>query len=148
MEAIPRKAHSTSLRKLRKLLGLLCSITPSVAGSRGMSTRVQHALKRVTGRHVQLLSDVHNELEAWGELFRRLASRTTHLRKLQPFPPTWIGTTNASGSVMGGVFQDPEGHYFVWKYPFSLATQARLVYSSNPTVDVTINDLELGSLAM
>ena len=49
---------------------------------------------------------------------------------------------------MGEVFQDPEGQYFVWRSPFSQATQARLVSSSNPKGDVTINDLELGSLLM
>ena len=49
---------------------------------------------------------------------------------------------------MGGLCGDPEGQYFVWKFPFSLATQARLVSSSNPTGDATINDLELGALLM
>ena len=92
-----------------------------------MFTRVQHDLKRVTGRHVQLTADVHNELEAWRELVRSLASRTTHLRKLQPLPPTWIGTTNALGYRMGGAFQDPEGQYFVWKYPISMDTQSLMM---------------------
>ena len=32
LAAITRKAHSNSLRKWRKLLGFLCSITPAVAG--------------------------------------------------------------------------------------------------------------------
>ena len=49
---------------------------------------------------------------------------------------------------MGGVCRDPEGQYFVWSSPFSLTTQACLVYSSNPTGDVTINDIELGALLM
>ena len=109
-----------------------------------MFTRVQHSLKRVTRRHVQLTADVHNELEAWRKLVRSLAIRPTHLRKLQPFTPTWIGTTNESGSGIVGVCQYPEGQYFVWKPPFYLAIQARLMSSSKPTVDVTINDLELG----
>ena len=77
LAAILRKPHSTSLCKWCKLLGLLCSITPAVAVSRGMFTRVQHALKIVTGRHVQLTADVHSELEAWRELVRILASQTT-----------------------------------------------------------------------
>ena len=67
MAAIPRKAHFTSLHKwrkvlgiLRRLLGLLRSITPAVTESRGMFTWVKHALKRATGRHAQLTVDVHN----------------------------------------------------------------------------------------
>ena len=47
---------------------------------------------------------------------------------------------------MGGAFQYPEEQYFVWRYPFYQATQARLVSSSNPKGDVKINDLELGAL--
>ena len=148
LAAIPRKAHSTSLRKWRKLLGLLRSITPAVARSRGMFTRVQHDLKRVTGRHFQITADVHNELEAWHELVLSLASQPTHLRKLQTSPPTWIGTTNASGSGMGGLCQEPDGHYFVWKPPFSMDTHSLMVSYSNPTGYATINNLELGSLLM
>ena len=113
-----------------------------------MFTRVQHALKIVTGSHIQPTADVHNDLEAWRELVCSLARQPTHLRKLQPSPPTWIGTINALGSGMGGLCLDPEGKYFFWQTPFSLATQARLVSSSNPTGDVTINDLELGALLM
>ena len=114
MAAIPRKAHSSSLRKWRKLLGLLRSITPAVSGSRGMFTRVQHSLKRVTGRHVQLTAYVHDDLEAWRKLVRSLASRPTHLRKLQPFPPIWIGNTNASESIMEGYDRLFGNHHFTW----------------------------------
>ena len=53
---------TTSLRKWSKLLGLLNSITPAVNVSRGMLTRVQHALKRAAGRHVQLTTDVHDDI--------------------------------------------------------------------------------------
>ena len=113
-----------------------------------MFTWVKHALKRATGRHVQLTEDVHNELEDWSKLVLSLASHPTHLSKLQPPPPTWIGTTDASGSGMGGVCQDPEGQYFVWKSPFSLETQASLVSSSKTTGYVTTNNLDIGALIM
>ena len=91
LAAITRKAHSTSLPKWRKLLGLLLSITLAVSGSRGMFTQVQHTLKRATGRHVQLISDVQNDLKAWCKLVCSLASQPTHLRKLQPSPPHGLG---------------------------------------------------------
>ena len=56
--AIPWEARTTSLRKLRKILVLLRSITPVVSRSRGMFARVQHALKQAVGRHAQLTTDV------------------------------------------------------------------------------------------
>ena len=148
LAAIPRKAHSTSLRKFRNLLGMLHSITPDVSGLRVMFKHVQHALKRATGRHVQLTADVHNDLEAWRKLVYTLTRQPTQLRELQPFISTWIGSINALGSGMGGVYQDPEGQYFFWKSPFYLATQARMVSSSNPTGDVTIKNPDLGALLM
>ena len=113
-----------------------------------MFTRFQHALKRVFGRHVHLTADVHDDLEAWRKLVRSLSRSPTHLRKLQPFSPTWIGTTNTPGSGMGGVCQDPEGQYFVWRSLYSLATQERLVSSFNPDGNVKINNLEMGALIM
>ena len=101
--AIPREAHTTSLRKWHKLLGLLRSITLAVTGSRRMLTQVQHALKRAAERHVQLTMDMHDELKAWRELVLSLANRPTYLRKLETFAPLWIGNTDASGSGMGRV---------------------------------------------
>ena len=145
---IHREACTTSFLKWRKLLGLLKSITLDVSVSRGIFTRLQHSLKRAVGRHAQLITNVHNKLEAWRELVRGLANRPNHLRKIEPFAPSWIGNTDASGSGMGEVCRDPDGQYFVWHFPFSQATQARLVSSSNPKVYVTINDLELGALLM
>ena len=88
------------------------SITPEVAGSRGMFKKVQHALKGATGRHVHLTADVHNNLEAWHELVCSLSSRPTYLREQQPFPPTWMGKINALGYTMVGVCQELEAQYF------------------------------------
>ena len=87
LAAILRKACTTSLRKWSKILWLLHSITPAVAGSREMFTWVQHALKRAAGRHIQLTKDVHKELEVWRELVCTLSIRPTHHRELNPPPP-------------------------------------------------------------
>ena len=54
LDAIPAAAHQVSLRKWGHLLGLLCSITPAVAGAQGMFTRLQHALRQARSRQVQI----------------------------------------------------------------------------------------------
>ena len=95
LAGIPRKTRTTSLRKWRKLFGLLRSITPAVAGSRIIFTQVQHALKRAAGRHIYPTTDVHDVLKAWRKLVCSLAIRPTHILKLEPFSSTWFGTTNA-----------------------------------------------------
>ena len=113
LAATPRTAHTTSLSKGHKLLGMLSSITPAVSGSKGMFTRVQHSLKKAAEQHVHLTADMNNNLEAWRKIVCSLASRPTHLRDLQPFYQTWISITNALGSVMVGVCRNPEVQYFV-----------------------------------
>ena len=47
---------------------------------------------------------------------------------------------------MGGVCQDLEGHWFVWRSPFSTEMQFIIVMDTNPKGDVTINDLDLPAL--
>ena len=131
LKAIPSTAHTTSLLKWCKLLGLLRSITPSVAVYRGMFTQVQHSLVRAAGGNVYLILNVQNELDEWSNLVFSLSRRPTHLCKLQPFPPTWIGMTNELSSGMGGVCQDPEGQYFFGVPPFP--HQPRHVWCIPPT---------------
>ena len=53
-----------------------------------------------------------------------------------------------TGVRNGGVCQDPEGQYFVWRSLYSLATQERLVSSFNNDGNVKINNLEMGALIM
>ena len=64
LEATPQATHNTLLRKRRKLLGMLCSITPAVYRGQGVFIFVQHALTKASCRHVHLTSDVHDELNA------------------------------------------------------------------------------------
>ena len=109
LEAAPNTTHTTSLQKWSKLLGMLRSITPSLAVSCGVFTRVQHALMKAARRHVKLTACVHNKIKAWRELVRSLASRTTHFFELQLFPQTWMGMTDASCSGKEGFCQYPEG---------------------------------------
>ena len=103
LEAISPASHNNSLRKWRKLLGILRSITPAIEGSQGMSTLVKHALTKAAGQHVHLPADVNDKINAWIYLMSILFSRPTHLRELDPFPTTCIGMSNTSGSGMGGV---------------------------------------------
>ena len=49
---------------------------------------------------------------------------------------------------MGKVRQNPEVQYFVWRSPFSLTTEARLMSSSNSTGDMTTNNFKIGALLM
>ena len=52
------------------------------------------------------------------------------------------------GPEWGGYTKTQRASTFFWKSPFYLATQARMVSSSNPTGDVTIKNPDLGALLM
>ena len=146
LEAIPTKTRQFSLCKWRHLLGLLQIIAPAVSGAQVMLTRLQHSLRQARGSRVLLLTAVHDKLSAWRQLVHKLAARPKHLCDLDPFSQTWERATDASGAGMGGVCQDLKGQWFIWRSPFSKATQARLATDTNPTRDVTINNLELSAL--
>ena len=120
-DAIPASAQICSLRKWPRLLSLLRSITPVVAGSQGMFIRFQHALIVAKSRRVPLTSTMHDILHTWGRLLASLERRITHLREIPPFPPSWFGAADASGTGMGGVCQYNSGQLFVWHAPFSAA---------------------------
>ena len=47
---------------------------------------------------------------------------------------------------MGGICKEPEGQWFVWRYPFSQETQSRFVSDTKPKENVKINYLELSAL--
>ena len=111
-----------------------------------MFTRLQHVLRKVRGRRVPISTAVYDELITWRQLVHELADHSTHLRELDPPPLTWEGATDASGAGMDGVCQDPKGQWFVWRSPVSVATHALLVKDTNPTGDVTINDLDIAAL--
>ena len=79
----------------------------------------------------------------WRHLVASLATRPTHLREIQPHPPTSIGTTDASLTGMGGVCHSPNGDWHVWRLTFSTAIRANILTDKNPTGFLAINDLEL-----
>ena len=84
--------------------------------------QVQHALIVAKSRRVPLTSTMHGILHTWGRLLASLERRITHLREIPPFPPSWFGAADASGTGMGGVCQYNSGQWFVWHAPFSAAT--------------------------
>ena len=55
-------------------------------------------LPAVQAYPIALSAAVQDNLKTWCHLLVNLAERPTHLRELKPFPPTWIGATDALGT--------------------------------------------------
>ena len=103
LKTTPPSARQCSKKRWHKLLGTLCSTISTIPGAAGMLTRLQHALKTMKGRRINLSTLVHEELNVWRHLVISLAAIPMHLQEIRPNPPTWIGATDASFTVMGGV---------------------------------------------
>ena len=110
-----------------------------------MFTCLQHALKKANGRRINLTPPVKEELTVWRHLVASLATRPTHLRKIRPHPPTWIGATDASLTSMGGVCHSTNGVWHVWQLAFSTSIRANILTYKNPTGFLTISDLKLAA---
>ena len=110
-----------------------------------MFTRLQKDLKTAKGRRINLTTPVHEELTVWRHLVASLLTKPTHLREIMPHPPTWIGSTYASLTGMGGVCYRPSGDWHVWRLAFSTAIRANILTDENPNGFITINDLELAA---
>ena len=107
--SIPATAYQCSFWKWSHLPGLLQRITPIVARSQGMFTCIQHALTLMIGQWIDLSEAVQDKLFLWWQIVRSLSQRPTHLHKLKPFLPTWVGATDILGTRMGGVCRNPYG---------------------------------------
>jgi hypothetical protein len=93
--------------------------------------------------HITLTCAIQDELDDWRRLLASLAPRPTHIQEIIPDFPTWTGAHDASGQGMGGVFAGPDGTPYLWRHPWSASEAARLVTSSNPHGDLSINGFEL-----
>ena len=143
LQAIPLGLFNCSLFKWHRLLVFLCNITMDISGSKDMFNRLKHDLKTSKGKRIMLLDVVHYEITTCSRLLWDISEHPTHLMDINPFPTTWIGTTNASGYSMGGIYRDPSGQWYVWWYPVSENIQSRFVSFNNPSGNKTINYLEL-----
>jgi hypothetical protein len=92
---------------------------------------------------IALTSSTHDELDGWRMLLDSLASRPMHIHEIIPDFPTWTGAHDASGRGMGGIYAGPDGVPYLWRHPWTTTKAACLIYSSNPTGDLSINDFEL-----
>jgi hypothetical protein len=82
------------------------SMTPALAGSRGIIGPLQKVLKP-NSKRIHLTSDAHDFLDDFGFLAQNLHDRPTRLFELEPSTPQELGTTDASAIGLGGIFLSP-----------------------------------------
>jgi hypothetical protein len=136
-----------AVKQWHKVMGELRSMALAIPGVRGLFSTLQEAFRHPTeGSRLKLNKGVHDFLEDFRWLARELSQRPTRLGELLPGHPIAIGTTDAAGPGMGGIFFTPAPsgtQAFLWREPFPLQVQSKLITWDNPKGSLTNSDLEL-----
>ena len=140
----PRKR--VSVRQWHQLLGELRSMSPTLPGSRGLFSVLQHSLRHADRGRVRITPQVWDMAADFRAIVASLHARPTRLRELVPTEPTYLGACDACRMGMGGVWFVPNSPPIVWRQPFPSAVQRQLATFENPGGLLSITDLELTAL--
>ena len=131
-----------SRKQWQRLVGKLRFVSTAISGSTGLVSALQTALNKASSSRVRTTKTLADHLAIFNKLIKDLQIRPTHLAKIVPQAPSYVGTTDAAKQGMGGVFFAPDQQAYIWRYPFSPEIQRRLVSADNPNGSITNSDLE------
>lgn len=141
-----RHVRRVSLKKWRQVLGELRSMVLAIPGGRGLFSVLQTGFRFSDRSRIRLDAHVKAQLEDFEALARDVIARPTRLAELIPDATSAIGSVDASGKGMGGVWFTPAGAPIVWREEFPAHIQERLVSWTNPHGDLTNSDFELAGV--
>jgi hypothetical protein len=149
--AISRK--SLPLKDFRTLLGKLQHASLAMPAGKSILTPLHKFVETHKHRRILYFPNQPLILEALRDiriLLREATSRLTHFRELVPNLASYIGFCDACKRGAGGVWLGGSKnlHPVVWRLAWPANITARLVSRSNPTGDITINDLEMAGLLL
>jgi hypothetical protein len=148
LASVPTHQRRTSRRKWQQLLGELRSMVLAIPGGRGLFSQLQsvllHSPTAKPSDRLRLSQPVHDQLDDLRWLARDLSERPTRWAEIIDSSPAFLGTVDASGSGMGGIWLSAAGnhHPILWRSEFPATVQSRLVTVSNPTGTLSNSDLE------
>jgi hypothetical protein len=121
---------------------------PALYGASHLSSILQHALYQAPNR-IRLNPLLRSIPHDWEELAVTAHQHPVSLHTLVPTCPTTIGATDASKHGMGSFWfhttHNPPSPSCVWRSPFPLDIQQRLLTHANPNGQLTNSDLELSA---
>jgi len=151
LQSIPTDQKRISTRIWHKTLGELRSMALALPGSRGLFGPLQEVLRHpTTQRRVRLGPAAHDFLQDFRWLAQDLTTRPTRFQELVPQEPRFLGSCDASGAGMGGVWlpANPRHPGLLWRQAFPHHVTAALVSATNRAGAINNSELELvGALA-
>jgi hypothetical protein len=148
LASVPPHQRRTSRRKWQQLLGELRSMVLAIPGGRGLFSQLQsvllHSPNAKPSDRLCLDQPVHDQLDDIRWLADNLRDRPTRWAEIIDSAPAFLGTVDASGQGMGGVWLsvDDNVHPILWRSEFPGSVQSRLVTYDNPSGNLTNSDLE------
>jgi len=136
------------IRQWQKYLGELRAMVPAIPGGKGLFSLLQHGLSHSDRYRVKIDRAMRDHLHDFERLAHSLHDRPTHLAELVPELPDAIGTHDASGEGMGGVWFVDGARPIVWRQRFPAEVRDELISFQRPHGSITNSDLELaGAIA-
>ena len=118
----------------------------AIPGGRGLFSILQTGFRFSDCSRVRIDAAMRAQLDDFECLTTDIGSRPTRLAEIVPDAVTGLGSVDAAGAGMGGVWFTPHGVPLVWRARFPADIQQRLVSWTNPTGDLTNSDFELASV--
>ena len=145
-----RRQHC-SITEFQSLVGKLQHACLAIPNGKGILSPL-YKLMGTKGRSVQLPkgSDAHTALRDLLTIMKLVANRPTHCSQLVPGWPHYVGYCDACRWGAGGVWLSGKDglHPVVWRLRWPADISARFKSSSNPSGNITINDLEMAGLLL
>lgn len=143
------KLKSVDLESFQSMAGRLNHATLAIPNGRGLFSPIYTALSG-TPEEIKITADLKQALLDWHSLLNIVATRPTHVMELCPKEPDFIGFVDACKYGVGGVWQSGRSDIkpYVWRIYWPKDVRDRLVSSTNPDGDVTINDLEMAGVLL
>ena len=149
LASIPHYQRRTSTKKWQSLIGELRSMVLAIPSGIGLFTQLQSVLTSHTLDHRLILTEaVHHQLDDLRWLVAELTSRPTRWGEIVDSDPAFLGSVDASGTGMGGVWIHTQAIHnpIIWRQRFPPSVTARLVTTDLPSGDLTNSDLEHAAL--
>ena len=112
LDAFPLSRKTCPKRELHKLVGELRSMLIAIPGGIGCISWLQETLK-TAGERVYLNQHFHDAIEDFRWLAEDISNRPTRIAEVVPEVPAVVGTSDAAGAGMGGVWLPEAGELYL-----------------------------------
>ena len=142
-------ARSVQCRDYESILGKVRHASIEVPGSAGLFTPINMVLKE-RPRWVRVSEDIKEALSDFRLLLNTVVAEPTHVNKLVPGAPAYVGYCEVCRMGAGGVWLPGTKHIrpIVWRVEWLDNIKASLITRNNPNRTISVSNLEMAGLLL